>query len=871
MTEYENAPSQATEGESINDQSAPTEQVRPQSNGQAGQGHAAAPIDTLLEVLGAADCEFFAVCHEDKTTGQPFTSSVLPPGKVAGHIAGLSPTADVWFSVCPTAGPERRGGARGGKNLVTRMSAVFADLDLKDGACPDVKTAWAIVVEVSKLIGTYPAAAVYSGHGLHPYWLIEDGAIGDGFTNAQADALLGRFGRLVAAVAETFGVKVVDGVYNLDRILRVPGTTNNKNPRQPVAACRAPINHPGGPIDPVTLAERLDEAGIFAAPDDAEPVGADVLSDPDGWGFAEKTCHYAGPVIEGWRTDTPRKGRHPGYLMDRAVRLAAMFRLGCLDNDTANKAWQVVQTRFTELLATTEPRREPVRFEVRDAWRWARCHVSKMTDDQVRAQLGGHQHYGGVWIDPPESPVGDGQAGQASQDGATEVDEEAFWTAYTELTACRTWARAVRVGPWAMLGAALARASATIPPNVVLPDIVGDYASVNLYGMLPGESGKIKTAAIAAAGAWLRTAPTPASVKPGSGQGVARCFARIKNTRGESVQVGRRWTALAVIPEVDTLTAAGAMTGSSLWAELRSAWSDERVGHDYADTAKTVVMQPRRYRLCMIVGVQPLRSSPLFDDADAGTPQRFVWFPVDDPGAPDQRPERPDPLVLPRWPDTGEAGGSVEVFNFDIDEFRANMLHEPVDPDTLKVLDVPPEAREVIDAVAREKLRGNPDVDPLDGHQLLCRLKVAAALMRMCNRAGITSKDWELAGVVMAVSDLARQQVQAKLTAAGARRNLAVAKASGARKIIETQMATDAEVEKISKVAGVIVAALAKVDDRTLSGREVSRATGRDYHLVPRALDYLQIDGQVKVEKVVYRGQEGMKVTLLDEEEQTSG
>jgi hypothetical protein len=77
----------------------------------------------------------------------------------------------------------------------------------------------------------------------------------------------------------------------------------------------------------------------------------------------------------------------------------------------------------------------------------------------------------------------------------------------------------------------------------------------------------------------------------------------------------------------------------------------------------------------------------------------------------------------------------------------AQILHEPVDPgpDRLRVLGIPPEATKAIDTVAREKLRGNPDVDPLDGHKLLCRLKVAAALMRLCNRREITSQDWELA------------------------------------------------------------------------------------------------------------------------------
>ena len=191
----------------------------------------------------------------------------------------------------------------------------------------------------------------------------------------------------------------------------------------------------------------------------------------------------------------------------------------------------------------------------------------------------------------------------------------------------------------------------------------------------------------------------PDPVKPGSGQGVAKCFAYVKRTKGGGpVQVGKRWTAVAMIPEVDTLTAAGSMTGSSLWAELRSAWSDERVGHDYADATKSVVLQPRRYRLCMIVGVQPLRAGPLFDDVDAGTPQRFVWFPVDDPGAPEQRPD-PAPTEAARmgrnWMDPSPP--SPHYFA-DIDQSASTCSTSPSTAPRC-VLTVPPEVTEIVDAV----------------------------------------------------------------------------------------------------------------------------------------------------------------------------
>lgn len=466
----------------------------------------------------------------------------------------------------------------------------------------------------------------------------------------------------------------------------------------------------------------------------------------------------------------------------------------------------------------------------------------------VGAELGDHRH----------------ERGDAVPGSAT-IDEDAFWTAYPELADCRRRARARRVGPWATLGAALVKASATIPPFVVLPATVGDYASVNLYAALAGVSGTAKSAAITAADAWLSTVPDPPQIKPGSGQGIAKSFAYIQRDRGnEPKQIGKTWTAVAVVAEVDTLAAAGGLSSSSLWAELRSAWSDERVGHDYSDGEKTVVLRPRRYRLSLIVGVQPLHAGPLLDDVDGGTPQRFVWFPVGDAGAPDHRPEPPDPMDLPRWPEP-------EPRNPKIDTHWAQSLHKPADRAELTVLGVPPEAVEAIDRVAREKLRGNPGVDPLDGHRLLCQLKVAAALMRLCNRFEVTSKDWELAGVVMAVSDRTRRQVQAEREADQALRNVAAAQASGARRIIETRMTAEADAADVARVAAVIVAALERADGHTLSGAKVRKALGRerDRVLMDRALDYLKVDGRVTVEDVEYRGNAGTKVTLLDDEEQT--
>ncbi len=80
---------------------------------------------------------------------------------------------------------------------MTRLTALWCDLDVKPGGCPSLDVARAIVANLGIILGTRPSVTVDSGHGLHPYWPISDGQIVDGDI-AAARALLRRWGRLVA-------------------------------------------------------------------------------------------------------------------------------------------------------------------------------------------------------------------------------------------------------------------------------------------------------------------------------------------------------------------------------------------------------------------------------------------------------------------------------------------------------------------------------------------------------------------------------------------------------------------------------------------------------------------------------------------------
>ncbi len=225
-------------------------------------------------------------------------------------------------------------------------------------------------------------------------------------------------------------------------------------------------------------------------------------------------------------------------------------------------------------------------------------------------------------------------------------------------------------------------------------------------------------------------------------------------------QVGKNWSVLAEIPEVESLTAVANRGGATIMAEIRYGWTGERLGHDYAADDKVIVLRDHRYRLCMTIGAQPTKAGPILDDADAGTPQRFVWLRVDDPDCPEERPLEPPRHGLPAWlaecnaDADGDADADADgdgVMAFDRNMFLASQLHVPADLAELQVLGIPETARNAVDAHQLAKLRGDSGIDPLDGHKLLCRLKVAAGLMWLNERTDkITEEDWNLAGVVMA-------------------------------------------------------------------------------------------------------------------------
>lgn len=408
---------------------------------------------------------------------------------------------------------------------------------------------------------------------------------------------------------------------------------------------------------------------------------------------------------------------------------------------------------------------------------------------------------------------------------------EEFWAARPELARIWTFARARRVSPWAVLGVNLARLAAAVPPWVVLPPLVGGVASLNLFVNLVSASGGGKGTAEAAAGDCLDVGTTVDTAGVGSGEGLVHLFLR----RTKEGVDQHRTAVIMSAAEIDTLAAVGARQGSTLLPELRKAWSGEGLGFAYADPAKALPLKAHQYRLCLIAGVQPTRAQWVLDDAGGGTPQRFLWLPADDPDAPDSAPVPPDPITW-RAPAYGTA------------QYTDGRVHLPVCET----------ARSVIDANRLARLRGHGDA--LDGHALLGRLKVAAVLGLLDGHAGVRDSDWELAGVIAAVSDSTRAGVVEVLRAEAALRNRSKAEAEGARAVIVGEAVETAALVRVCR------AIVRKLHGGPMTGGEVRRVlASRDRGGVEEALQRLIDAGQIVAETAAYQGQNGVRYSLARE------
>jgi putative DNA primase/helicase len=181
--------------------------------------------------------EFLNLLFENKPEGSQVQIVELPSRKAtnfdsieeaAKYVEGLHPDSNVYVAcgILPPGFPKDKPRAQ---EAVIGIFGFWADIDFGDHGNgkpypPDLKSVLAMLDEFP----LKPSLIVFTGHGVHVYWLFKEVC---SFDDPEEKALVEQLCRRLQATLRGIAAKkgcTIDSTHDLARILRVPGTYNNK-------------------------------------------------------------------------------------------------------------------------------------------------------------------------------------------------------------------------------------------------------------------------------------------------------------------------------------------------------------------------------------------------------------------------------------------------------------------------------------------------------------------------------------------------------------------------------------------------------------------------------------------------------------------
>jgi len=174
------------------------------------------------------------------------------PHRLAKHVAMAGAGFNHYFLINPV---RRDAAKRGRADEITRLADLPVEVDGYKNGRASVETVCGFAVELSEKIGAAPVGIVESGGGWHLHWAVARGEIGGDFSTLAAKELLLCWRTLAGLVGANHGI-TLDPIFDLARVLRLPGTVNAKyRPPHPVIA----HDLPGEPVALAELRRALQE------------------------------------------------------------------------------------------------------------------------------------------------------------------------------------------------------------------------------------------------------------------------------------------------------------------------------------------------------------------------------------------------------------------------------------------------------------------------------------------------------------------------------------------------------------------------------------------------------------------------------------
>ncbi|MBT2676784.1 hypothetical protein J7E95_39580, partial [Streptomyces sp. ISL-14] len=305
-----------------------------------------------------------------------------------------------------------------------------------------------------------------------------------------------------------------------------------------------------------------------------------------------------------------------------------------------------------------------------------------------------------------------------------------FYDQRDVLKKIRQYAHAMCCSADVVLYATMARLAGMIDHRIKVDTGVKKPASLNLFVGIIDSSGSSKSTSNEASEDLL-SAPDDREfldgIPIGSGEGVAEALMGERD-KEDFTQLDKKGDPKVVrvreqvrhnlyfyVDEGEALIRLGGRDGASLWPSIRSAWQAGTLGQTNATAERRRFIKRGTYAMGLVAGFQFTNALVVLRDSITGTAQRFVWCPAVDPDIP------MDPVPLP-----------------DIDFGHPQDLEGPVQ------MTMPPEIKRKIRADLVMRNTGVLEINPLDTHANLLKVKLAGLLALLDGaRTGITVQDWE--------------------------------------------------------------------------------------------------------------------------------
>lgn len=420
----------------------------------------------------------------------------------------------------------------------------------------------------------------------------------------------------------------------------------------------------------------------------------------------------------------------------------------------------------------------------------------------------------------------------------------ALWAASETLQHIHDAAVARNRSPMAVLAACLALASTALGPHYSLPAVVGSRGSLNLFTVLVGRPASGKSTSWAIAQELLPGAVGNPAVMPivagGTGQGMMQAYLGDKADETGFLPQERK-SAFFYIDEFASMRAAAEQDGSTLLSTLRSMAMGEFVGSQNASHERRRRLLARTYRAGMVIGAQPAAVGALLtrDEFDMGTPQRLLWVQVRKPNVP--------PAERPAWP------GPLDWHLPNVDMLLGDLLApQEVEFTYPKALVEYVQAQDLLE-----------DVQPVDEHGTVLRLKVAAALAILHGRYDeLTAWDWQMAGIIAAHSRSTMEWCMAETGQRAREDGLHRAERRAEQEVVVHTRLVEA---KVQRAADAVVRRLASKGG-TLAAARVRSGINAHKEFFEEAVEHLVASGRIEVKAGAGAGKGGRVLTLLGED-----